>query len=139
MSIATRATDDARTMTDVELTELRDRDTPDARLMLTVDSAGRQFTNSSPVPIYSCVNVAMQTDDDDCRSRWSFTDCLKRALMQRLALIVGGILIVITIILLERFLGMELFDEKKLIQDITTELLPQLKSGYNTTPTAAVQ
>jgi hypothetical protein len=59
--------------------------------------------------------------------------------MQRLALIVGGILVVITIILLERFLGMELFDEKKLIQDITTELLPQLKSANNTTPNAAVQ
>jgi hypothetical protein len=113
---------------DYEMQELRatGRDTPDARLMLTVDSAGRQYTASSPVPIHSCVNIAMQTNDDEADSCWSIVGCMKKALIQRLAMIVGGILVVIAIILLERFLGADIFDEKKLIQDITAELLPQL-------------
>jgi hypothetical protein len=135
----TRATSAADNVDETELHDLngRNRDVADARLMLTIDSAGRQFSASSPVPLHSCVNIAMQTEDEE-RDRWSFTGCLKRAMMQRLAMIVGGILVVLTIILLERFLGMELFDEKKLIQDITAELLPQLMNVRNATPPTPV-
>jgi hypothetical protein len=128
-------------MRDIELQEMESgRDTQDARLMLTIDSAGRQFGPLSPVPIHSCINIAMQTDhgdnEDGHGGLWSsFTGCITKAMMQRLAMIIGGILVVVTIILLERFLGTELFDEKKLIHDITAELLPQLVNARNATPT----
>jgi hypothetical protein len=109
------------------------RDASDSRVVVTVDSAGRQFTDMSPVPIHSCINIAVQANEDDERNGWSFVGCMKKALMQRLAMAVCGILIVIAIILLERFLGAEIFDEKKLIRDIANELLPQLANARNDT------
>ena len=103
-------------------------DVSDTRLMLTVDSAGKQFTASSPVPIHSCVNVAMQTDEDTS-SCWSCVGFMKKALIQKLALVAVGVLVVLIIIMIERFAGVDIIDEKKLVQDITADILPQLMSG----------
>ena len=103
-------------------------DVSDTRLMLTVDSAGKQFTASSPVPTHSCVNVAMQTGEDTS-SCWSCVGFMKKALIQKLALVAVGVLVVLIIIMIERFAGVDIIDEKKLVQDITADILPQLMSG----------
>ena len=110
--------------TDVEL----GRDVPDARLVLTVDSVGRQFTGESPVPIHSCVNIAVQTDEDNS-SCWNCVGFMKKALIQKLALVAVGVLVVVIIIMIERFAGIDIIDEKKLVQDIAAEVLPQIMSG----------
>jgi hypothetical protein len=130
MPMSTRATSSNSndTRNQYELRELHsvDRDIPDARLVIT---AGHQFTDASSVPVQSCINIAMQTDEEDESNRWSITSCMKKALVQRLAMAVCGIFVVIAIILLERFLGADIVDEKKLIRDIASELLPQLKNA----------
>ena len=110
--------------TDVEL----GRDVPDARLVLTVDSVGRQFTGESPVPIHSCVSIAMQTDEDSS-SWWNCVGFMKKALIQKLALVAVGVFVVVIIIMIERFAGIDIIDEKKLVQDIAAEVLPQIMSG----------
>ena len=46
--------------------------------------------------------------------------------MQRLALVVAGILVIVLIILLERTINVDIIDEKKLLQDLAGELLPKM-------------
>ena len=130
---ATVATAD--NMNEVEL----GRDVPDARLMVTIDSAGRQFGDSSPVPIHSCINIATQTgDDEDENGRGGIMACfggvVKKAVLQRLAYVAIGLLVVVIIILIERLTGTNIIDERKLIQDIAEEIVPKVAMRAATTP-----
>jgi hypothetical protein len=111
------------------------RDVPDARLMVTVDSVGRQFSASMPVPIHSCLNIATQGEvDESCGGR-SAVSCMTRALKKHIIVAIVGLLVVVLIIVLEKLLGAELIDEKKLIQDISAQLLPQLAGTQPPTTT----
>ena len=117
-------------------------DVPDARLMVTIDSAGRQFGDSSEVPIHSCINIATQTGDEDENGRGGIMACfggvVKKAVLQGLAYVAIGVLVLVIIILVERFTGMDIIDERKLIQDIAAEIVPKvaMRIANNTTPSS---
>lgn len=136
MPMMTRATTAAGTMTESEnLNDVEQgHDVQDAHMTFTIDSAGRRFNAESAVPIHSCINIATQTGDDDERSSCGWTDCAKKLIMQRLALVVAGILVIVLIILLERTINVDIIDEKKLLQDLAGELLPKMGGGRTTTP-----
>jgi hypothetical protein len=85
------------------------------------------------VPIHSCINIATQAPDTESGGGVGWTVCMKKAMMQRLAMVATGIFVVVVIILLERFIGVDIIDEKKLIQDIGAELLPKLANTRTTT------
>ena len=135
MPMMTRATTAAGTMTESEnLNDVEQgHDVQDAHMTFTIDSAGRRFNAESAVPIHSCINIATQTGDDDERSSCGWTDCAKKLIMQRLALVVAGILVIVLIILLERTINVDIIDEKKLLQDLAGELLPKMGGGGRTT------
>ena len=106
-------------------------DEPDSsRMMITIDSAGREFTDASEVPIHSCIHIGTQVAPDDLSTSW--TDFMKKAIVKRIAIVAAAVLVVVVIILLERLIGVDIIDEKKLIQDIGAELIPQLRGAYTT-------
>lgn len=113
------------------------RDVPDLHAMLTIDSAGVQFNDTSPVPIHSCLNIATQITPDDAPdvACTSWISCIKGMIAKRVAVGAGVVLLVVVIILIEKLLGMDLIDEKKLIQDLSAELLPQLAGTARPTTT----
>ena len=117
------------------------RDVPDAHLMVTIDSAGREFGDLSPVPIHSCINIATQTGEEH-ENGGSALSCfggfVKKAVLQRLAYVGIGVLVVAFIILIERLTGRDIIDERKFIQDIVDENLPKTvrAPGGTSTPTA---
>ena len=124
---------------EAESTSIIVDDELDGGLTLTIDSAGRRFHDSSPVPIHSCINIATpQTDvhNDTC---WRCLGVSKKAMLQRLSVVAAGVLVVVVIILIERYVGAEIFDEKKLMQDIADSLVPKILSGRTIAPTTKAE
>jgi hypothetical protein len=117
--------------------EVEGRDVPDSQhLRVVIDSAGRQFGSTSAVPTHSCINIATQIDGDERDDHgFNFTKCAKNVIMQRLAYLVIGILVIITIILLERTLKVDIIDEKQLVKDLAGQLLVNAQSSVPTSPT----
>ena len=113
-------------------------DEPDSQLMLTVDSAGVQFSSTCEVRIHSCINIATQVEPTDTPCATSCWDSLihmgASMIMKRLVIAAVVIAVVLVVVLLERWLGMEIMDEKKILQTLTEQLTPQLlRTTANTT------
>jgi hypothetical protein len=107
-------------------------DEPDStHVVLTIDSAGQEFCDASEASIHSCIHMATQVSPDDLSTTWA--ECMKKAIVKRITIVAAGLLVVVAIILLERLIGVDIIDEKKLIQDIGAELIPQLRGAYTTT------
>jgi hypothetical protein len=121
--------------------EVVGHDEPDSTLMVTIDSAGVRYGDSSPVPTHSCINIATQVTPDEAHHQ----ECpcwpprFGHVIMKRAAVIIAILLVIAVIVLLEKMLGADILDEKKLIQDLAGELLPSLRNPFTTPPTQAAQ
>jgi hypothetical protein len=130
---------------DVEnnIEEATGHDEADSKLMVTIDSAGVRYGDSSPVPLHSCINIATQVTPDEAHHQecQCWPPWFGRVVMKRAAVIVAILLVIAVIVLMEKLLGADILDEKKLIQDLAGELLPSLRNPLTspTPPTQAAQ
>jgi hypothetical protein len=129
----------------------------DVGLSAVVDSVGRRFSESGTPPIHSCINIAVETsatplapppyDGASTRSGTNETCC--RGQHNLFSAICGGInitkervcivliiaIMIVLLVLLEKMIGVDIVDEKKLLQVLATGVLP-LKQEQPTTPSA---
>ena len=104
----------------------RCNDDVDDHLILDSDSTDRRTVFSSPsARSRSGISAATQTEDDD--GRWF--SCLSKVMFQRAVMVIAAILVLLAIMLLERCIGVDIVDERKLIQDIATQLIPSGSNG----------
>jgi translation initiation factor 2 gamma subunit (eIF-2gamma) len=105
-------------------------DEVDAHLTLDSDSTDRRATTSSGSnTTRGVISVATQTDENECR----WFSCSGKVMTQRAVLAVATILIVLMIMLMERFIGVDIVDERQLIQGIAAQLIPSVASAVTIT------
>jgi hypothetical protein len=115
-------------------------------LSAVVDSVGRRFSDSGTPPIHSCINVAVEAaatplppppyDGASTRSGTNETCC--RGHHYLLSAVCGGInitkervcivliiaIMIVFLVVLEKMIGVDIVDEKKLLQVLATGVLP---------------
>jgi hypothetical protein len=115
-------------------------------LSAVVDSVGRRFSESGTPPTHSCINIAVEATTtplapppyDGASSRSSTNETCCRSQHYLFSAICGGInitkervfiiliiaIMIVLLVLLEKVIGVDIVDEKKLLQVLATGVLP---------------
>jgi hypothetical protein len=115
-------------------------------LSAVVDSLGRRFSESGTPPTHSCINIAVEATAtpvapppyDGVSSRSSTNETCCRGQHYLFSAICGGInitkervcivfiiaIMIVLLVLLEKMIGVDIVDEKKLLQVLATGVLP---------------
>jgi hypothetical protein len=129
-------------------------------LSAVVDSVGRRFSESGTPPTHSCINIAVEATAtplspppyDGASSRSSTNETCCRGHRYLFSAICGGIsitkervcivliiaIMIVLLVLLEKMIGVDIVDEKKLIQVLATGVLP-IRQEQLTTSSAPQQ